>query len=183
MQSRRMSGSTSSQSSIGKGRQFKCDKGQDHTRDPPTSRCQGCNSDNHQREDCKFKTHPEFNERGQWDGCLADRALRRWQKDERDIKLIWGKRADGTLLPCRVPDAAVSAAPPRQNADDRDPQRRRDNDRRDRDYDRRDQEGRGGRDGRGQVQWDKDKGTPCLTSMITHTQAFKGEAERDSEAN
>ena len=150
MQSRQ-SGSTSSQSSADKGRQFKSNKGRDQTRDPPTSRCQGCNRDNHQREDCKFKTHPDFNERGQWDCCLADRALRRWQKDEKEIKLIWGKRADGTLLPRRVHDAAVPAAPPRQNADDRDPQRRRDNDRRDHDGDRRDQGGSGGRGGRGQV--------------------------------
>ena len=68
----------------------------DHVKDPPTSRCQGCNRVNHQREDCRFKNHPDFNARGQWDGCLADRALRRWLKDEKDIKLIWGKRADGT---------------------------------------------------------------------------------------
>jgi hypothetical protein len=58
------------------------------------------------------RTHPDFNERGQWDGCIADRALRRWQRNEKEIKLTWGKRADGTILPRRVPDAAAPAAPP-----------------------------------------------------------------------
>ena len=75
MQSRRMSGSTSSQYSADKGKQFKSDKGRDQVKDPPTSRCQGCNRDNHKREDCRFKNHPDFNARGQWDGCVADRAL------------------------------------------------------------------------------------------------------------
>ena len=89
-------------------------KGRDQVKDPPTSRCQGCKRDNHRREDYRFRTHPDFNERGQWDGCLADRALRRWQKDEKEIKLTWGKRADGTVLPRRAPNAAVPAAPPRR---------------------------------------------------------------------
>ena len=135
---------------------------------------------NHRREDCRFRTHPDFNERGQWDGCLADCALRRWQKDEKEIKLTWGKRANGTVLPWRAPDAAVPAAPPRQNdADDRDQRHRRDNDRRDRDGDRRDHGGCGGRGGRG-VQWDKDKGTPCLTSSITHLTCNCGGADINS---
>ena len=103
---------------------------------------------------------------------------RHWQTDEREIKLIWGKTSDGTPLPRRIPDAAVPAAPPRQDAaDDRDHRRRRDNDRRDRDGDRRDQ---GGRGGRGQVKWDKDKGTPCLTSIITHLTCNCGEADINS---
>ena len=87
MQSRRMSGSTSSQSSTDKRKLSKSDKCRDQIKDPPTSRCQGCNRDNHRREDCRFRTHPDFNELGQWDGCLADHALRRWQKDEKEIKL------------------------------------------------------------------------------------------------
>ena len=29
---------------------------------------------------------------------MADRDMRRWQKDEKEIKLIWAKRADGILL-------------------------------------------------------------------------------------
>jgi hypothetical protein len=78
-------------------------------------------------------------------------------------------------LPRRVPEAANPAAPPRQ--DDRDQQRRRDNDRRDHDGDRRDQ---GGRGGRGQVYWDKDKGTPCLTSIITHLTCNCGGADINS---
>ncbi len=180
MQSRRMSGSTSSQSSADKGKLSKSDKGRDQIKDPPTDHCQGCNRDNHRREDCRFRTHPDFNERGQWNGSTADRALRRWQKDEREIKLTWGKRADGTILPRKAPDAAVPAAPPRQNdAEDRDQRRRRDNERRDRDGDRRDHGGRGGRGGRG-VQWDKDKGTPCLTSSITHLICNCGGADINS---
>ena len=163
MQSRRICGSTSSQSSADKGKQFKSDKGRDQIKDSPTSRCHGCNRENHKRDECRFRTHSDFNERGQWDGCAADRALRRWWKDEKEVKLIWGKRADGTPLPRWVADASIPAAPPRQNADDIDQQKRRDNDRRDRDGDRR------YRGGRGPVHWDKDKGTPCLTSIITAT--------------
>jgi len=181
MQSRRMSGSTSSQSSAEKGRQLKSDKGRDQTRDPPTSRCQGCNRDNHQREDCRYRNHPDFNARGQWEGCIADRALRRWLKEEKDIKLNWGKRADGTPLPPKIPDAAVHAAPARQEpADNRDHRRRRDNDRRDRDGERRDQGGRGGRGGRGQVHFARDTGTPCLTSSITHLTCNCGGADINS---
>ncbi len=68
MQSRSMNGSTSSQSSADKGKLSKPDKGRDQIKDPPTSHCQGCNRDNRRREDCRFWTHPDFNERGQWDG-------------------------------------------------------------------------------------------------------------------
>ena len=63
---------------------------------------QGCNRNNHRREDCRFRTHPDFNERGQWDGCLTDRTLRHWQRDEKEIKLTWGKRTDGTILSRRM---------------------------------------------------------------------------------
>ena len=99
---------------------------------------------------------------------MADRAMRRWQKDEKEIKLIWAKRADGTILPRRLPDAANPAALPRQDdTDDRDHRRRRDNDRRD----------QGGRGGCGHVYWDKDKGTPCLTSSITHLTCNCGGAD------
>ena len=168
MQSRRISGSTSTHSSADKGKHSSSDRGRNRVEDQvggqPTSHC----------EDCKFRTHPDFNERGQWDGSLADRTMPRWQNVEKEIKLIWAKRADGTVLPRRVPDAANPAASPRQNADDRDPQRRRDNDRRDRDGDRRDQ---GGRGGRGQVYWGNDKGTPCLTSIITHLTCNCGGAD------
>ena len=136
----------------------------------PTSHCEGCNRDNHKREDCKFRTHPDFNERGQWNGSVADRALRRWQKDEKEIKLIWAKRADETILPRKLPDAA-------NPTDDRDQRRRCDNDRRDRDVDRRD---KGGRGGRGHVYWDKDKGTPCITSFITHLTCNSGRADINS---
>jgi hypothetical protein len=171
MQSRRMSGSTSSQSSADKGKLSKLDKGRDQIKDPPTDRCQGCNRDNHRREDCRFRTHPDFNERGQWNGSTADRALRRWQKDEKEIKLTWGKRADGTILPLKAPDAAVPAAPPRQNnTDDGDQRRRRDNDRRD----------HGGRGGRGQIHFARDTGTPCLTSSITHLTCNCGGADVNS---
>ncbi len=124
MQSRRMSGYTSSQSSADKGKLSKSDKGRDQIKDPLTDRCQGCNRDNHKREDCRFRTHPDFNERGQWNGSTADRAIRRWQKDDKEIKLTWGKRADGTILPRKAPDAAVPAAPLRQDdTDDREPRR------------------------------------------------------------
>ena len=153
MKSRRISGSTSTQSSSDKGKHSRSDRGRHRAGDPvgghSTSHCEGCNRDNHKREDYKFNTHPDFNARGQCDGSVADRAMRRWQKDEKEIKLIWAKRVDGTILPRRLPDAANPAAPPRQDdANDRDHRRRRDNDRRDRDGDRRDQGGRGGHGGR-----------------------------------
>jgi hypothetical protein len=91
------------------------------------------------------------------------------------------ERADGTILPRRLPDAANPAASPRKNdADDRDHRRRRDNDRRDRDGDRRDQGGRGGRGGRGQIHFARDTGTPCLTSSITHLTCNCGGADISS---
>ena len=110
----------------------------------PPLHCEGCNRDNHRREDCRFRTHPDFNERGQWSGSFADRAMRRWLKDDSDIKLVWSKRADGSMIQRQGPDVANPAAPPRQDdTDDRDQRRRRGNDRRDPDGDRRVQGGRG----------------------------------------
>jgi len=79
-------------------------------------------------------------------------------QDEKEIKLIWTKRADGTVLPRRVPDAANPALSPRQD-DAANPDRRRDNDRQDRDGDRRDQ------GGRGKVYWDKDKFFSSVSSL------------------
>ena len=161
------------QSFTDKGKQSRSDKGRDPIKDSQgvhaSSHCEGCNRGGHTREECRYRAHPDFNTRRLWVGSAADLALRRWQKNENDIRLTWGKRADGTTLPRIEPIAVVPAAQPRQDAtDDRDQLQRRDYDRRGRDSDRRDQGGRGGRGGRGQVQWDKDKGTPCLTSIITH---------------
>jgi len=102
MKSRRISGSTSTQSSADKGKHSRSDRGRHRADDPvgghPTSHCEGCNRNNHKREDCKFCTQPDFNDRGQWDGSVADRAMRRYEKE---IKLIWAKKADGTVLPRR----------------------------------------------------------------------------------
>ncbi len=36
------------------------------------------------------------------EGSVSDRATRKWQTDEKEIKLIWAKRADGTILPRRL---------------------------------------------------------------------------------
>jgi len=49
----------------------------------------------------RYRVHPDFNARGQWDRMKSDRAIRSWQKEEKEIKLTWGKRADGTHLPKR----------------------------------------------------------------------------------
>jgi len=69
MKSRRISGSTSTQSSSDKGKHSRVERGRhradDTARGLPTSHCEGCNRDNHKREDCKFRNHPDFNERGQ----------------------------------------------------------------------------------------------------------------------
>jgi hypothetical protein len=144
IQSRHMSGSTSSQSSADKGNQSKSDRGRDQNKDSTTLHCKGCNRDKHTHEDCRYRAHPDFNFRGLWDGrTVADLAIRRWQKEEKVIRLTWGRRADGTTLPREAPNAAVPSAPPRRDdVGDRDPQRRRDHDRRDHDGDRRDQGGR-----------------------------------------
>ena len=68
MKSRRISGSTSTQSSSDKGKHSRSDRGRHRTDDPvgghSTSHCEGCNRDNHKREDCKFRIHPDFNESG-----------------------------------------------------------------------------------------------------------------------
>jgi hypothetical protein len=45
-----------------KGKHSKSEKS-DQIKDPPISHCEGCNRDNHKREDCKFRTHPDFNDR------------------------------------------------------------------------------------------------------------------------
>jgi hypothetical protein len=41
---------------------------------------------------------------------MSDLAIRQWQKDEKEIKLTCGKRANGTVLPRRAPDAAAPLA-------------------------------------------------------------------------
>jgi hypothetical protein len=80
MKSRRISGSTSTQSSSDKGKHSRAERGRHRADDPsgvlPT--------DNHKQEDCKFRNHPDFNERGQWDGSVPDRAMRKWQGQEKD---------------------------------------------------------------------------------------------------
>ena len=118
--------------------------------------------------------HPDFNHSGRWEGCKADRELRvRFDRD-REVKLIWKQRADGTRL---TTGTSAAPDPPRHNdaptlilqnlsndAGDRNQRRRRDNDRRDRD--RRDHGDRGGGGGRGQVHFEKDKGTPCCDTAV-----------------
>lgn len=78
----------------------------------------------------RYRVHPDFNERGQWDGRKSDRAIRSWQKDEKEIKLTWGKRADGMHLPKRESESTRPRTPPRNNdANDRDYQGNRHGDR------------------------------------------------------
>ena len=111
----------------------------------------GCNRPGHLREACFYQTHPDFNK--------ADRELQARGKKGRELKLEWKSRTDGTHLPAEASAADDTPTPPRN---------RREHDRRDRDGGLL---GRGGRDGRGHVYFDKDKGTPCLTSIITHLRA------------
>ena len=63
---------------------------------------------------------------------------------------------------CRRKHQLQMIPPRNRNTDQRDSQRRREHDRRDRDG------GRGGRGRRVQAHFDKEKGAPCLTSIITH---------------
>ena len=78
--------------------------------------------------------------------------------------------------------SCVPPTPPRHNGAnnrdrDRDRGRDRDNDCSDRGRDRRD---RGGRESHERVHWDKDKGTPCLSSIITHLTCNCGGADINS---
>ncbi len=73
----------------------------------------GCNQTGHLRESCNFRTHPDFNHSGKWEGCKADRELRARSVKERDHKLTWKNRTDGTRLstaPVAIPDPPT---PPR----------------------------------------------------------------------
>ena len=126
MQSRRMSGSTSSQSSADKGNQSKSDRGRDQNKDQTTLHCQGCNRDKHTREDCRYRAHPDFNFRG-----LCGRSSYMTMAEGRErYPAHMGRRTDGTTLPRVAPNTAVPPAPHRRDdVDDRDPQRRRDHDR------------------------------------------------------
>jgi hypothetical protein len=117
------------------------------------------------------------------------RTLIAWDAIGQDIyaKHVFKSRADGTHLPVEASPADGTPIPPRnRNTDQRDPQRRREHDRRD----------CGGADinsiyrqclvsmrnrgGLGQVQFDKDKGTPYLTSTITHFSCNCGGADINS---
>jgi len=78
----------------------------------------------------RYRVHPDFNARGQWDRMKSDRAIRSWQKEEKEIKLTWGKRADGTHLPKRASESTCPPISPRNNdANDRDYQGNRRGDR------------------------------------------------------
>ena len=138
----------------------------------------GCNRPGQTREDCHHKNHPDFNRSGQWDGCKADRELKARGKKGEEIKLARGFRSDGTVIP-RASSSGVSAAPSpyRRNDTDDSAGRRCDNDRRDRDVGR---GGRGGSEGRGNVHFARDTGTPCLTSSITHLTCNCGGADVNS---
>ena len=78
-QSRRMSGSTSTQSSDTRKKTSSYDRDRDHDKVQPKpipgTYCMGCNRPGHTREDYHHKNHPDFNRSGQWDGCRADREL------------------------------------------------------------------------------------------------------------
>jgi hypothetical protein len=73
---------------LGQKETFQSGAPRDPARGLPTSHFEGCNRNNHKREDCKFRNHPDFNERGQLDGSVSDRAVRKWQKDEKEIKIL-----------------------------------------------------------------------------------------------
>jgi hypothetical protein len=180
-QSRRMSGSTSTQSADTRKKTSSSDRDRDRDKAQPNpisnTSCMGCNRSGHTREDCHHKKHPDFNRTGPWDGCRADRELKARGKTGDEIKLARGFRSDGTAIP-RAPSGAP-AAPSRYRRNDSDEGagRRRDNDRRDRDGGR---GGRGGREGRGNVHFARDTGTPCLTSSITHLTCNCGGADVNS---
>jgi hypothetical protein len=144
--------------------------------------CQGCNRTGHKREDCYFKTHPDFVKKGQWIGSATERAvtahLRTQDKTDRISRpvLLRHLRADGT----RIEEREVPQPPtPPQNQDssgrcDRDDRNRR-GDQGDRGADR---NRRGGRSG---VHFDtQDRGTPCRTDIITHLSCNCGGSDENS---
>jgi hypothetical protein len=98
MQSRRMSGSSSSSTSASIGKHSSSDCTTDQAQRRDDLHCMGCNRTGHLRESCNFRTQPDFNHNGKWEGCKADRELRARSVKDRDHKLTWKYRADGTRL-------------------------------------------------------------------------------------
>ena len=102
------SSSSSSSSVLGKqprresSKQDRHAKGTDTDAEEPT--CQGCNRTGHKREDCYFKTHPDFVKKGPWIGSATERAvtahLRTQGKTDRVSRpvLLRHLRADGTRI-------------------------------------------------------------------------------------
>ena len=162
-----MSGSTFSRSSLDKAKHSSSDHGRDqdrtllHTEQNP--HCMGCNTPGHLREACFFQTHPDFNKMGRWEGCKADRELKARGKTGRELKLEWKSRADGTYLPAEASPADGTPIPTSlsQHGSERSPTMLGTCSSRS-----------GWRAwwpwGSGQVHFNKDKGTSCLTSIITH---------------
>jgi hypothetical protein len=76
MQSRRMSGSTSSHSLADKGKYSSSDRGRVQDKVPQKAmqgpHSMGCNRPGHQHEECLFRAHPDFHQMGRWDGCKAE---------------------------------------------------------------------------------------------------------------
>ena len=118
MQSRRMSSSASSRTSADIGKHSSSDRGRDQAPKKDDLHCMGCNRSGHLRETCNFRTHPDFNHSGRWEGCRADLELRARVTKDRDIKLTWKHRADGThsihlphlvvlMLTIKIPDDDV----------------------------------------------------------------------------
>ena len=158
MQSRRMSRSTSSHSSIDARKHSSSDRGRDQDKAPQKvmqgPRCMGCNRTGHHREECHFKTR--------WDGCKADRELRVRGKRDRDLKLTCLEEHQRLLI--RLPHLAAMIRMIEILGDD--------------------------------VTMivgtvmevvetievvkDIDKGTPCLTSIITHLTCNCGGADINS---
>ena len=66
--------------------------------------CQGCNRKGHKREDCYFKTHPDFVKKGQWIGSATERAvtahLRTQGKTDKISRLVLLRHlgVDGTRI-------------------------------------------------------------------------------------
>ena len=132
-------------------------------------RCHDSNRVGHDRDTCRTTDHQDFVKTGLWAGSATERAIRLWKRDESKIQFPLTRQADGTPLTTPLVwqtqhTTARPLTPPRAYpSPDRDAGRgrgERDNDRRN---DRR------GRGGHGTVHFDtKDKGTPCLTDVITH---------------
>ena len=139
-------------------------------------KCQGCNRDNHTREFCRLRHHPDFNKEGQWSGSAAERKVRVWDSSS-EVLLPWKQKADGTPWdgPPEQTTRTSSSAPDR-TVDAPTPPKKKDK-AKDKDYygsscGNNDSDRRGNDGGR--------RGGSSRTDIVTHLSCNCGESDTNS---